>query len=108
ASHRDALALASRQLRRPALEHLLEPEDARDLLDAAALLRLRDLPHPQPEHQVLVHGLVWIERVVLEDHGDVAISGREVVDDAVADADLAVGDLLEAGDHPQRRRLAAS
>ena len=34
--------------------------------------------------------------------------GVSVVDDAVADRDLAGADLLEAGDHPQRGRLAAT
>jgi hypothetical protein len=29
---------------------------------------------------------VRVQRVVLEDHGDVALTGRHVVDDAVADA----------------------
>ena len=31
-----------------------------------------------------------------------------VVDDALADPEDALGDLLEAGDHAQRRRLAAA
>jgi hypothetical protein len=51
---------------------------------------------------------VRVERVVLEHHRDVALLGRNAVDDAVADADLAPADLLEAGDHPQQRRLAAA
>ena len=34
--------------------------------------------------------------------------GAQVVDDAPADPDLAVADLLESGDHAQRRRLAAA
>src|SRR5690606_19234341 len=33
---------------------------------------------------------------------------REVVDDLAADGEGARGDLLQAGDHPQRGRLAAS
>ncbi len=32
---------------------------------------------------------------------------RQVVDDVLADPDDAVADVLEAGDHAQRRRLAA-
>ena len=51
---------------------------------------------------------VRIERVVLEHHRDVALLRRHVVDDAVADADLAAGDLLQPGDHAQQRRLAAA
>jgi hypothetical protein len=51
---------------------------------------------------------VRVERVVLEDHRDVAVLRRQPVDDAVGDADLAAGDVLEPGDHPQRGRLAAA
>ena len=49
-----------------------------------------------------------VERVVLKDHRDVAVLGLELVDPPVADADLAGADLLEPGDHPKRRRLAAA
>ena len=51
---------------------------------------------------------VRVERVVLEDHRDVALLRARVVDDPAADRDRAVRDLLEARDHPQRRRLAAA
>ncbi len=49
-----------------------------------------------------------IERVVLEDHGDVPVPGREPVDDPVADPDLARLEGLEARDHAQQRGLAAA
>ena len=49
-----------------------------------------------------------VERVVLEHHRDVALFGRHVVDDAVADADFTAGDVLQAGDHAQQRGLAAA
>ena len=48
-----------------------------------------------------------VERVALEDHGDVTPLRRQVVDDALADPDDAVADVLEPGDHAERRRLAA-
>jgi hypothetical protein len=51
---------------------------------------------------------VRIERVVLEHHRDVALLGRQVVDDAVLDPDLAAGDALEPRHHPQKRRLSAA
>src|SRR5205085_12317667 len=44
----------------------------------------------------------------LEDHRDVAVARRDVVDDAVADAQNALRDLLQTRDHSQRRRLAAA
>ena len=48
-----------------------------------------------------------VEGVVLEHHGDVAVLGREVVHQPIADVDLPGGDLLEARDHPEGRGLAA-
>ena len=49
-----------------------------------------------------------IESVVLEDHGDVAVLGGHVVDQLVADVQLAVGDLLQTGDHAQGGGLTAT
>ncbi len=49
-----------------------------------------------------------IERVALEHHGDVAVLGRHVVDDAVADHDAAFGDLFQAGQQAQAGGLAAA
>ena len=49
-----------------------------------------------------------IQRIVLENHGHVALFRRQVVDDAVADFDFAGGDIFEAGDHAQQCRLAAA
>ena len=74
----------------------------------SAGFRLRHLPHPQREADVLGNRHVRVQRVVLEHHGDVARARRQVVHDAVADLDLAVGDLLETGDHAQGGRLAAA
>src|SRR5207248_1005931 len=50
---------------------------------------------------------VRIERVALEDHRDIAVAGWQLGHIAIADRDRARRDLLEAGDHPQQRRLAA-
>src|SRR5262249_45119727 len=41
-------------------------------------------------------------------HGDVAVLGGDVVDDPLADQDPPFADLLEAGEHPERGRLAAA
>ncbi len=54
------------------------------------------------------HGHVRVQRVVLEDHGHVAFEGTQVVDDPPADAHLASGRLLQAGDDVERGRLAAA
>ena len=69
---------------------------------------LRRLAQAQAERDVVGDRQVRVERVVLEDHRDVAILRGEVVHDALADRDRPVADLLEAGDHAQRGRLAAA
>ena len=106
--HRDALPLPARERRRLAVEQLLEPERLRDLVDAPLPLRLRQLLQLEPEGEVLPHRHVRIERVVLEDHRDVALLRRHLGDVDAADRDVAVRDVLEAGDHAQQRRLAAA
>ena len=107
AAHGDALALAAGEVARLAVEQLLEVEDARGVLDALVDLVLRHLLDAQAEGDVLVDGEVRVERVALEDHGDVAVARGHVVDDALADLDAALADVLEPGEHAQRRRLAA-
>jgi hypothetical protein len=49
-----------------------------------------------------------VERVVLEHHGDVAVHRRQVVDELLADQDVARRDRLEPGHHAQGRGLAAA
>ena len=44
----------------------------------------------------------------LEHHAEPAVARLEIVDHAAVDADLARGRVLEAGDHAQRRGLAAA
>ena len=82
-----ALALAAGQGRGLALQELLDAQDLRGLLDALLDLRLGELAQLQAEGHVVVDGHVRIEGVVLEDHGDVPVLGRDVVDHAVADLD---------------------
>jgi hypothetical protein len=48
------------------------------------------------------------QRVLLEDHVDVAPVGRDPDHVAAVEQDLAAGRLLEAGDHPQGGGLAAA
>ena len=106
--HRDALPLAARERGGLAVEKLAEAEHRSDLVHAAPPLRLRHLPELEPVGEVVPHRHVRVERVVLEDHRDVALLGRLVGDVQVADVDVSHGDVLEAGDHPQQRRLAAA
>ena len=107
APHRDPLPLTPRERARLALEEGLEVEDMRGVLDASVDLVLGDLLDAEPEGDVLVDGEVGVQRVALEDHRDVAVARRHVVDHAVADPQHAARDVLETGNHPERRRLAA-
>jgi len=94
---------------RPELQELFEiagPVARRD--DDRHRGLLRHAPQLQREGHVPVHVHVRVERVALEDHRDVAIPRRQVDDAATADADVAGSDVLQAGDHPQRRSLPAA
>ena len=77
ASHRDALALSAGELTRLPFEEVVEAEGAARALDALLDVRLRRVARPQAEGDVLEHRHVRVERVVLEDHRDVALgAGR--------------------------------
>ena len=52
--------------------------------------------------------VMGIQGVVLEDHGDVAVLGREIGDVAFTDPDCSGVDLLQAREHPERGGLAAT
>ena len=106
--HRDTLPLTAGQRARLLVEVLVDLQQHRCPAHALFDLRLRQLPEPQAEREVLLHRHVRVERVVLEDHRDVALLRRQLVDHLLADADLAVRDLLEPREHAQCRRLAAA
>jgi hypothetical protein len=108
ATHRHALPLTARERARLPLQELLDLEDPGRAENALVDLTLRRLSQLETEREVVVDGHVRVERVALEDHRHVAVLRRQVVDDAVADLDLARADLLQAGEHPQRRRLPAT
>ena len=51
---------------------------------------------------------MWVERVVLEDHRNIAILGGDVRHIFAADHDAALIDFLETGQHAQCRGLPAA
>ena len=89
AAHRDALALAARELPRLAVQHRADFENARGFLDAGLDLGLGHAAVAQAIGHVVVDAHMRIERVILEHHGDVALGRLDLVDDAPADIDLA-------------------
>ena len=62
----------------------------------------------QAEGQVAAHRHLRIERVGLEHHADAAVLGLLPGDVLAVDEDLAVGDVEQAGDAVEQRRLAAA
>ena len=103
AAHGDALALAARERSRLAIEKLVEPQRLGDLAMRSVRSRLLHPCHLQRIADIFGHRHMRIERVVLEDHGAAALARLQLVDDPPANGDLAGGDLLEAGDEPQKR-----
>src|SRR6185437_3149972 len=71
-------------------------------------LRAVHAPDAKPVRHVLVHGHVRVERVVLEDHRDVAVLRLDLVHALAADADLALGRGLQPRDHAKERGLPAA
>ena len=108
AAQGDALALAAGERLRLTGEQVLDVQDLGRFLDAAVDLRLGGLAQLQTKGHVVVDGHVGIQSVVLENHRDVAILGCNIVDQLVADVELAVGNLFQAGDHAQRGGLTAT
>jgi hypothetical protein len=107
-AHGHPLTLAAGQGLRLALQELLQPKDPCRLSDAGVDLVLGGLSKLQPERHVVVDAHVWIQRVVLEHHGDVPFLGGHVVDHSRPHLDGPLGDALEAGDHPKRGGLPTS
>ena len=108
-AHRDALPLAARELRGLAVEEILRARAARrPRCTRRTISAFGVLPDAEPEAEVLAHAHVRVQRVVLEDHRDVAVGRLELRHVDVADRDRPLGDLLEPGDHPQERRLPAA
>ncbi len=85
-----------------------ELQDLGGLVDARLDLVLGHLGDLQAVGHVVEVRHVRVQRVVLEHHRDVALGRLQVVDHAVADADVAARDFFEARDHAQQRGLAAA
>ena len=62
----------------------------------------------QSEGHVVINGHVGIQSIVLENHGDIAVLGGNVVHQTVADVQLAAGDVFQAGNHTQGGGLTAA
>jgi len=108
APHGDSLPLPARERPWLLVQRVREAEDTCRLGHACVDLTLRQPAHLEREAHVLRRVHVRVERVVLEDHRDVAVLRRQVVDHLAVEHDLPRGDRLEPGDHPEGGRLAAA
>ena len=108
ARERDALLLATRELRRPASQQLGETGAFRRLAHAAIDFVGGRVAGAKRKRDVVEDGEMRIERVVLEHHRDVAGGRLEAVDPAIADPDRAGVELFEPRNEAQQRRLAAA
>src|SRR5207245_6444533 len=93
AAEGDALSLATGELAWLAGEQLVQPEDAGRLLDPGIHLRPGAAPHLEAESHVVEHGHMWVERVGLEEHGNVSVAWRHLVYGLVVYVDLACGEV---------------
>ena len=108
AGQRDPLLLPAGELPGPPLVVAGQRDLPQRLADALRDLALADAAHAQPEPDILRHRPVRKQRVGLEHHAHVAPMHRHVSEVAPAHHDHALVRLLEPGDHPQRRGLAAA
>ena len=104
---RHPLPLAAGELRGVAVGEAVQLHEREQLVHAGAHLALRTLADGEPERDVLEHRHVLERRVVLEHHADAALLRSHVRGVLAEDLDSALVGLLEAGDHPEERRLAA-
>ncbi len=66
------------------------------------------MPHPQPERNVVVHRQVRVQRTMLKHHGDVSVSGCDLVDRLAVDPHHAMTEIVQASNQPQGCCLATT
>ena len=104
----NTLLLTTGQSLRTTVQKVGDVEDTGSFLNAALDLLLGSLAELQTECHVIKHGHVRIQSVVLEHHRDIAILGSYVVNQLVADEQLALGDLFKTCDHTKGGGLTAA
>jgi hypothetical protein len=104
---RDPLALPAGHLVGHPIEHSLQFDDLRGLVDPLVDLLFLVVAEAEAEGDVLVNVHVREQRDVLEDHRDPAVLRRQVRHVPLADADGALRGHRQPRDGLHRRRLAA-
>ncbi len=107
-AHRDALALPAGKLARLAIEEGGDAEQPGGVVDAAADLVPPHAADLEAIGHVVEHAHMRIERVVLEDHRDVAVRRLERRDVAAFDHHAALARRLQPRDDAEQGGFAAA
>src|SRR2546427_7753316 len=109
ARERDALLLATGELRGSAIEQCVDLDERGGPAHAPrALFLAHGTAKLEREADVLGDRHVRVQRVALEDHADPAFLWEEVIDTSVTEEDLSARRTVDAGDHEQGRGLPAA
>ena len=104
----DALLLAPRKLARPAIAEGGQPDDLEHGADLPADVFPALAPLLEAEADVVEHGHVGKQRIVLKHHARFAAIGGAGAHHLAGDQHVAFGGMQEARDQPQRGRLPAA
>ena len=107
-THRNTLSLTAGESLRLSLEVLLDAEDAGSFFNLLLDFFLRSLSELQTERHVIINGHMGIKRVVLEYHRDISVLRRNVVNESVADVELALGNIFKTCDHTESSGFTAA
>ena len=102
------LALAAREVLGPALKQVLDLQGLGSSGHLSGDLALRHLGDLQPEAHVGRHRHMRVQRVRLKHHGNAALGRLVVGDIGAVEQHLAVGALLQAGNHAKQGGLTAA
>lgn len=108
ASQCDTLTLAAGQRLRLAVQQMLQIQNFSYFMNLPVDFVLRHLLKRQSERHILVNRHMRIQRVALENHRNIAVLRRNVIDAALADIHITVRDLLKTCNHTQRSRFTAA
>ena len=104
----DALLLSAGQPLRQTVLIFGDLHDIEDLIDLLLHLCFGEFPQLQSILYIFPHRKMGENRIALENHADIALMRRDIIDDLIIEADLAAFDAVETRDHAQERRLATA
>ena len=99
APYGDALLLSAGEIPWHPSEEFFDAENGSSFVDAAGNVVRREMTYAKAESEVFGNAEVRVEGVILKDHSDISVAGREFADVGVPDEDASGGEALEAGDH---------